>query len=449
MTVASASQTAGTLRVFSDYRVRTPLQYFQTGPSGKPIFVPSLLAGELWEEGRLFIGEGGAMYRYDDGLYVRGGDEWVRNEVRIRLEDEYRDSRSREVLSWCRAHPTAVPHDRELDTINVANGLLDWRAGILRPHSPDLVTTVRIPVQWDPGARCSLIDAFLAEAVTPAVVPFFEEIVGLLLIPETRYRKAVLFTGPTGTGKSTALTVIRNLLGQANVSAIGLQALSDDRFKVAELHGKLANICADIDYRASKSSGTFKQITGGTDLITGERKYQSPFAFLPTARLLFSANEPPASADQSDAYFARWLVVPFDHVPDTRDLFLDAKLSDPSELSGLLVKAVAGLQRLQARGAFDIPTAASNALRNYRAAVDSIAAFFAEECLVGPRRQMRCSAVYAAYQAWCASHGERYPQRDQVLISRLKELAPDAVVKKSNGYNTWHGLTATVQVSSW
>ena len=89
------------------------------------------------------------------------------------------------------------------------------------------------------------------------------------------------------------------MLGSANVSHVPLQALDEDRFEVAELDGRLANICGDLDPRAARSSSTFKVLTGGTDQVTAERKFGQPFAFLPSARLIFSANEAPASADLS------------------------------------------------------------------------------------------------------------------------------------------------------
>jgi phage/plasmid-associated DNA primase len=56
---------------------------------------------------------------------------------------------------------------------------------------------------------------------------------------------------------------------------------------------------------------------------------------------LFSANEPPTSKDATDAFLDRWLVIPFENRFQDEDgqisaVELDAKLSQPSELSGVL-----------------------------------------------------------------------------------------------------------------
>ena len=430
------------LSVLSSYGTDSPLKYFGVpAGGGKAVFIPSTLGEELWAEGRLLIGGGGALYRYEGGVYVRDGKEWVQDEVRRRLGEEYRKTREAEVLAWCRAHMEVPFNLQNIELINVSNGLLDWRTGTLRPHRPDHRSTVQLPVEWDHMATCPQIDNFLVDAA-PGLADFIMEILGLLLIPETRFRKAILLFGPTGTGKSTMLDLIKALLGAANVSAIPLQALSDDRFKVAELYGKLANICSDIDYRASKSSGTFKQIVGGTDTIVGERKFEHPFQFVPTSRLLFSANTAPASSDQTDAYFMRWLVLPFANKPAKEDRTLNERLTSPAELSGLLVKAVAGLQRLMARDKFDVPPASVAALKEYRETVDSVARFFRDEVVVGPKMTMRTSEVYGAYKKWCELRGERFPARDAQFIERLKALAPTTRVVKLKGYNTWQGLKA-------
>jgi putative DNA primase/helicase len=432
------------LAVLSNYGTDSPLKYFGVpAGGGRAVFVPSTLGEELWVEGGLLVGPGGALYRYDGGVYVRDGKQWVKDEVRRRLGDEYRKTREAEVLAWCQAHLDVPFNLRNAELINLSNGLLDWRTRTLHDHRPDHVSTVQLPIAWDNMATCPQIDSFLAFAA-PGMADFIFEILGLLLIPETRFRKAILLLGQTGTGKSTFLDLIKAMLGDGNYSAIPLQALSDDRFKVAELYGKLANICSDIDYRASKSSGTFKQIVGGTDTIVGERKFEHPFHFVPTSRLLFSANTAPASSDQTDAYFVRWLVLPFENKPAKEDRTLNERLTSPSELSGLLVKAVAGLLRLAARGDFEVPAAAVAALKEYRETIDSVARFFRDEVLVGPKMTMKTSEVYGAYKRWCDLYGERYPVRDAQFIERLGALAPGARTVRIHGYNTWQGLqTAT------
>jgi len=402
-------------------------------------FIPPNLAKALIAEGHLVLGEGGRLYRYAAGVYVDDGFDWLAGRVRAELDSRYRENRLREVTSYCKASMATPMQSQQSTVINLANGLLDWRTGTLRDHDPAYLSTVQLPVRWDPEATCPRFDAFLGDVLEPELVPFLEEIIGLLLIPDVRYRKAVLLRGSGQNGKSTLLAVIRALLGARNISAIGLQELGDDRFKLAELFGKLANLCADIDYRASKNSSIFKQVTGGSDYLTGERKYGQPFSFLPTVRLLFSANEAPASADQSPAYFDRWLVIPMERRIAKVDRQLLVKLTRPAELSGLLVRAVAGLRRLEQRGEFAPPGAALAALRDYQAAVDAVAGFVEDACLVAADAWVTRRDLYAAFRTWCESNGRHAPSARR-FTERLREHLPSLDETALHGDRRWLGI---------
>src|SRR4029434_3780586 len=99
---------------------------------------------------------------------------------------------------------------------------------------------------------------------------------------------------------------------KTNSSALSLHKLESDRFAVARLYGKLANICPDLPSEHLAGTSIFKAITGG-DVITGEYKFKDSFDFVPIARLVFSANNPPRSQESSQGFFERWFVIPFDH----------------------------------------------------------------------------------------------------------------------------------------
>jgi hypothetical protein len=100
-------------------------------------------------------------------------------------------------------------------------------------------------------------------------------------------------------------------------------------------------------------SARFKAITG-CDRITAEIKYRDSFEFTPFARLLFSANRLSASSDASQAFFDRWLIVPFPkrfrHMRgELPRHILQARLCAPRELSGAPNKALDGLERVRRR----------------------------------------------------------------------------------------------------
>ena len=171
-------------------------------------------------------------------------------------------------------------------------------------------------------------------------------------------QRAFLFHGSGINGKGTLIRVLKALLGQHNVPAVTLTDIAEARFEVVfPLHGKIANLAGDIDATYMKSTARFKAITG-EDTIRAERKYEHGFAFqrraVQSSPLTSSGRartRPQATSDVGSC-------LPF---PNTFTVSGGQGLTDRlvSETPGILVKAVAGLQRLMARGDFlDTPESA-------------------------------------------------------------------------------------------
>ena len=230
------------------------------------------------------------------------------------------------------------------DILNLQNGLLDVRTGVLKPHTPDHLSAVQIPVTYDPDATCPAWETFVGETFPEDATDLAWELAAKLMTSDSAGQKATLFVGEGGNGKSTFLAGLNAFIGRSNVSSLSLHRLESDKFAAARLFGKLANICADLPSAHLSGTSIFKAITGG-DAITGEYKYLESFDFVPFASLVFSANHPPQSTDGSQAFFDRWDVIPFNQsfrgtareIPRAE---LDARLAAPGELSGLLNKAL-------------------------------------------------------------------------------------------------------------
>ena len=88
----------------------------------------------------------------------------------------------------------------------------------------------------------------------------------------------------------------------------------------------------------------FKAITG-CDRITAEVKYRDSFEFTPFARLLFSANRLPESSDASQAFFDRWLIVPFPN------RFRQTRREIPETHTGVALVLTDGAERRAEQGA--------------------------------------------------------------------------------------------------
>lgn len=70
----------------------------------------------------------------------------------------------------------------------------------------------------------------------------------IFFIEVTRFKNYFLYTVYGGSGKSTLINVIRNLLGEYATSSASLEALVSNKFAKAGIHQKTANF--DSDARA-------------------------------------------------------------------------------------------------------------------------------------------------------------------------------------------------------
>jgi putative DNA primase/helicase len=328
--------------------------------------------------------------------------------------------------------------------INVKNGLFDWATKELRPHTPDAFSLAQLPFLYDPDASCSVFDKYLNTTLDSDVVPLVEELLGYAIIPDTRFEKAVMLAGSGDNGKSVFIDLLIAFCGDDNVSNVALQDLEENRFRTAELHGKLVNAYADLESRALRGTGLFKAIVSG-DKITAERKHTHPFAFRPYATLVFSANEIPRSPDRTHAFYKRWLIIPFKRTftkGENADLGLRENLRN--ELPGIFNRAINGLHRLCAHEGFSEPTSVKEQLERYKKSNDNVKAFLAEHvrAVDSPEEFIEKKALYAAYKEYCIERGERYPASEIKFRAGLLQAFPHVTEGRDGNYGArhWKGI---------
>jgi P4 family phage/plasmid primase-like protien len=342
--------------------------------------------------------------------------------------------------------------------INFANTILDWTNGQPIAQEPNLKSTVQLPVAWRPEMACPQIDAFLHGVFPKDAANFAYELIGYFMIPSNPLKKSFLLRGPTNTGKSTFLSLLKTFLGPRNCASIPLQYLEGERWGAASLYGKLANIVGEMNDRSIETSALFKQIVGN-DSIMAEHKNRPLFEFTPFCKMIFSANRPPMTRDQSNAFFERWLIIPFEQVyaihPDgearAADTQLSAKLWHPAELSGLANRAVDGLRRVRERGwRFEVPASIAAETERYRLTADSVASFLGEMREKGdPMADTeRLSELYRDYSFWCRDSGRRELSRVN-FVAQIEELfqPPEYRLTGSGGTRMIWGWKRAVQAS--
>lgn len=360
-------------------------------------------------------GEDGRLWVYINGVWQADTEDRVPAEVTRLLGERYRRSHLTNVLDLLRYDQGAprIAGDPVPDFVNLVNGLYDWRAQRLHDHNPKVLSTVQLPVPYTGAGACPTFDGFLRQVLPADCIDpvddspgFIWELIGYVLLSGNPLHLAVLLFGSGRNGKGTFLRVLLALIGERNVSSVALHDLVSNRFRVATLFGKLANIAGDLDSKWLESTALFKAITGG-DQVQAELKYGATWDFVPWAVPVFSANKAFGSPDSSEGYFSRWTVVPF---PNTfvgqEDRTLTAKLTTATELQAILHKALDALPVLMERGRLPEPASVAAAKHEFVVASDPVRAWIAERADFGDGWTPR-PVLAKDFKAWCDANDHR------------------------------------------
>jgi putative DNA primase/helicase len=414
-----------------------PLKYFQNHK-----FIPMLLGEDISKNHLKMFSDGTSLYFYDCGVYKCNGEEQFKRVAQEVMGDEWRKRYVSEALEWARI--AMIPSNSESINpddgyINVKNGLLDWGTGKLIEHTPKRLSTIQLPVDYDPDANDPVIMKFLRNIMPDDAIDTICEMIGYCLTTHTKYEKAVMLIGSGGNGKSTFTNMLSAFVGKENISNVSLQDLEKNRFKLAELQNKLVNTYADLPRTDMSNSSSFKAIVSG-DSINVERKNKDPFDFRPFAKLIFSTNEFPRSADMTDGFYRRWFIIPFDKkfTPDKADVKLIEKLTTPSALSTLLNYAIDGLRRLDQNGRFTEGETIKKAVDQYRYMYDNVKMFVDECCVLEESLTTLKDELYQAYNSWCQKSG----LKAFGIIKFNQQIAKshDDIRKKGDTNKRWVGI---------
>lgn len=302
------------------------------------------------------------IYYWDEnqGIYIKGA-EWLIKQECMRLDPDYKSKDVTEVINhiiWAN-YVDRNEFDSQIEWIATGDGMLNLKTLETKPHSPEFMATIKIPHEYKPlpsdyhslYCPCPKIMQFLHEVIASEDVETVLDFMAYCLWRGFPFHKYVLFNGSGRNGKGVTIDIFKALLGRHNISAESLQRILDNRFATAKLFGKMANIDADLSNEALKNTGQLKKLTGG-DELPAEEKFMPAFHFKNYAKLLFSANIIPRTPDESDAFFARLIIINFlkQYLGDKADPWLIKKLTTKEEMEGLFSIVVARLPLVLERG---------------------------------------------------------------------------------------------------
>lgn len=373
------------------------------------------------------------MYHPNDGVWKNNGSEYIQKWLADYLSSMFRNHLVNEVESYIRyrSYDQNVTLGGPPNKVVMENGMFNLEDFTFdTDYAPEEYHITKIPVEYKPGADCPNFKQFLKEILPSqedrqAVCEFF----GYCLFKDYPFAIILMLLGEGANGKSTLLNILRSFLGKDNVSGCEPQELAEQRFKMAELHGKLANIAGDIPAKPLKYTGTIKKLTG-EDVINAERKNRDPFDFQNYAKLIFSANKLPKSYDLSNAFHRRMRIIEFPNIFSADDPntvpqhILLRRLTNDNELSGIFNLVVQSYKKLCRDGHLtgDV-TVEEKRIAYVRRSdlVEYIGLKYIDHDPVGV--PLEKEVLYGLYVELCYAMDER-PTNDVWFSRRLRKVCP-------------------------
>ncbi|MDK0709457.1 phage/plasmid primase, P4 family [Clostridium perfringens] len=404
-------------------------------------FLPFVLAKHLSETRDVYYG-GESFLIYENGVYNISGEKEAGRIIMDYMLPNYcimasiRDCREQwDIL----VSKDFDDFNRNPYLVNVRNGLLDIRDMSFKEHTPSYLSTVQLNVEYNPQVDCPQFKKFLNEVLDCKLIPLVQEIVGYLLTTNTASQKAFVFWGPARTGKSTLLWVVEYLLlGKKNVSNIPWQEIGD-KFKTAELLGKLANVFSDLPSKSIDDTGIFKVVTG-EDYLMAEKKNKNPFKFKPFARLVFSCNELPRNyVDRTEGFYRRLIIVPFSRQIEKSKIDKALKYKFQREKEGILNWALEGLKRLYENNfEFSENELTDGVKKEYKRENNNVISFVEECCELDGLFSCSRIEIYEAYKEFCVEAGLK--TLSQIKFNKELEGNFNITRSRSGKLRSWNGV---------
>lgn len=345
----------------------------------------------------------GQIHIYKDGIYVYG-QKPIESEM-IKYIPNLNRSKRTEVFTYLDILINQSSEMSDARYIAFKNGIYDIEDDSFEGFNPDYIITNKINYDYIEDAYCEITDKTLDKLACndDQIRALLEEVIGYTMYRRNELRKAFILLGDKSNGKSTYLDLIERLLGDDNTSALDLNELGD-RFKTAELFGKLANIGDDIGDDFIPNPAVFKKLTSG-DRLNAEHKGQDPFDFNNYAKMLFSANNIPRIKDKSGAVISRLVIIPFNATfskddPDF-DPHIKYKLRKDESMQYLIRIGLEGLKRVLANNGFTVSEKVQRELEEYEENNNPILLFFKEDPKI---ENEPTSQVYRQYTEFCLAN---------------------------------------------
>lgn len=446
-----------------------PPYIIRTIKNNKPQYNVSsqLLAQFIRDNAHYFLVKNNAnektmIYWYEDGVYKNINDDMFKGYIKAYIQDYrpelYRSSIVNEVYKDLITDLNFINQDKlndNEDLINFTNGLYNIKTKELMKHTPNIMTTIQIPCEWNDTSDIN----------APVFLSYIDKLTdndtgkkSLLLqymgacisnIKGHRFKKALFIVGDGDTGKSQLKSLIEKMLGKENYTSIDLSEL-EERFGTSMLYNKRLAGSSDMTFASVRELKQFKKITGG-DSIFAEFKGCQGFDYVYSGLLWFCCNRlPKFSGDNGKWVYDRIIVIRCNNVipKSEQDKYLLDKMY--AERESIVRLTINELQLAIDNGyEFVITDEIKKESELYRQTNSTIASFINECCTKRETYNDNCTCkkMYDVYVEYCKDNNNGYAKTQKEFKQELIELSNSnekTIIKRTSQNNFYVPYTITL-----
>lgn len=430
---------------------------------------PVILAKDLMEDYVFVVDqETNELFYYheQEGIYSNKTEQLIKREIAKRLDENFKTRYYTEINEFITATaPLVKMNSQNPEKLAVKNGLLNIITRELKLFSPEIYVTNKLDAEYKPEKKYSdsFNAGFLRQVVASKVqCEQIQELIGHCLYRKIITETSLVCLGKGSNGKSIFLTTIKNFLGLQNVSSHTIQQLCYDKFTIAELKAKLANICADLPHKELMNTGTYKALVSGDSVPVKIKHVQGKGETLdPYTKYLYSANHLPPIQNEEDCYawYRRFIFADFKRTftPENsvpRQELLN-KLSTPEEQSALLNWALDGLARLLENGEVSNKPSVEAVRKEYRKRSSTTLAYFDDQVTITDSYEdwILTDDWFRDYVTYCHNN-ELMPQSKGEFLKDVEQYLPGVkkarirLEPKANPLSAWRYAKSVPSVSA-
>ncbi len=378
------------------------------------------------------------LCRQYDFIYVYNGQYWQqidKYELKFflgqaaekmgynKMESRYYEFQDKLYKQFLAASIFSIPETPQNKVlINLKNGTAEITTKGLKLRDFDRhdFLTYQLPFEYKPDAKSPIFDRFIKQVLPDVELQnVAAEFFGYIFTKHLKLEKCLLFYGGGANGKSVFFEVINALVGEDNITNFSLGNLKEEHNR-ALIQNKLLNYGSEI--RGNIEADVFKQLVSG-EPIQARLKYGNAFIMRNYAKLAFNCNSLPNDVEQTNAYFRRFIIVPFDvTIPEEEQNPYLANQIISNELAGVFNWMLLGLNRLLKNNNFSPCERIKKEVNTYKTQSDSVYLFL-EDTDYHPsnERAESLKVIYREYKIFCSTDGYR-PISNRKFAKRLRDI---------------------------